>query len=282
MHLPRVLLASLACAALAACDATAVSDGGTDAGPADGGLDAGACTTQAPQGGPEYVGQVSLTTSSSTGTTEFTISAAFWPDYGAAANSGSCAGTASGSCCFTPPAQAACAEPAQVSAGAVTIDDDDIELAQLDYSSGYASLDSLRDPAIQWAAGDTLRVSTGGGSLIAGSASVVAPVALTSVTPAFGSTLAIPKGSAWTVSWQPTTGAAGVSLTLQDAASNTLTCTAALAAGHLSVPAALLEQLGSSGSASITTVMAADAITGNSRVRVQASGPAESAQATYP
>ena len=295
MQIGRVLLVLLGVLAIAACDSGGSSDGGpddagvndggnNDGGGTDGGVDAGTCTTQAPANGPAFVGSIVFTESNLSTGVDYKVSAAFHPDYGGAAIASGCAGTAMGACCFVPHPPASCSTPPQVSAGTITVFDSGSELGALEYSSGYAGLDSLSQPAIRWSDGDTLKAAGGGGSIPNFSGQLVAPTALASVTPAFSgtTTLSIAKGNDFTLRWQPTAGAGSVQLVLEDTALDAITCAAPLTNGSLAVPGALLNQLGSSGTASISTLSALSVIAGNASVTIEALGPAQTAQTRYP
>ena len=250
----------------------------------------GACTTGAPSSGPAFVGEVAFGVAHSSSSTHYKVDAVLFPNFGQGALNAStnCPGTQMGSCCYAPSGQP-CDLPTQASAGNITVTKGGQGFGQLTFTDGYYNpLDSSNATScagpFSWQAGDTLSVNATGAASMAGSftGSVVAPADVANVMPALTGTVSIPKSRDFVVTWTPGTGTAQVNLILEDVIFAGVSCTAPVTNGTVTVPAALIQKLGSGGTVAFYPVNSASAVGSDEAVHLRAYGPSQLAQAAYP
>jgi hypothetical protein len=118
-----------------------------------------------------------------------------------------------------------------------------------DAGDGDYEIDSNSTPTLTWADGVTLTASATGAEIPAFTASITAPQDIAGLSPAFSlvAAVTIPTSSAFVVSWTPSTDDGQFSLVLGDLTGGTAQCTGAESAGSLTVPTAILQQLGTGG-----------------------------------
>jgi len=176
-------------------------------------------------------------------------------------------------------------------AGVITVKDGANTLATLPYDAddagqGDYEIDSNGTPSLSWASGDTLSATATGGAIPAFSASITAPQDIAGLTPSLSLTTSatISTSSTLVVSWTPSSDDGQYVLVLANdtKAGATASCAVAESAGSVSVPASILQQLGTgSGTASLTkTVSKPIAVTG-ATVSIQAVAPQVVGQVTY-
>jgi hypothetical protein len=176
-----------------------------------------------------------------------------------------------------------------LSAGTMTFQDGTATLATIpfvgdDAGDGDYEIDSNSTPTLTWADGVTLSASATGGEIPAFSASITAPQDIAGLSPAFSllTPVTIPTSSALVVSWTPSTDDAQFSLVLGDFSGGTARCTGAESAGSLTVPTAILQQLGTGGGTVTVekTVSKPVPVTG-ATVTIQAEAPQVSGSVTF-
>jgi hypothetical protein len=250
----------------------------------------GACTTAAPSGGPAFVGTVAFGVSPLSSGTDYNVDASVFPNFGQATQDASthCPGTRMGSCCFVPNAQP-CSLPNQASAGNITVSKGGQGFGELMFMDGYYNtLDSSNatscSGSFSWKAGDTLSVNAAGAAAMAASftGSVVAPSDVANVLPALTGTVSIPKSRDFVVTWTPGTGTAQVNVFLEDISLAAIGCTAPVTNGTVTVPAALIQKLGSAGSLGFSTVNSSSVVGSDAAIQLRASGTPRLAGTTYP
>jgi hypothetical protein len=177
-----------------------------------------------------------------------------------------------------------------LSAGVLTVKDGTTTLGTLDYMAddagmGDYEIDSNTDPALTWAAGDTLSASATGGAIPAFSASITAPQSIAGVTPALSltSSATVSTSTPFVLSWTPSSDTgAQMNLVIGGFTGGTASCTAADSAGSVTVPVAILQKFGTGGGTMglTKTVSKPIAVTGAS-VTIQATAPSVDGSVTF-
>jgi hypothetical protein len=182
-------------------------------------------------------------------------------------NTPECSGATVGACCLSSPGTGILTP--LTNAGAISIAEGAMTLATMSAQPDYAA-SSQETPTLKWEPGDTLEVTSTGGTVAPFTLAAAAPVALAGLDPSFDTTLAVKTSQELEVKWIPNGDACTqvrLTLTQEQATMPIISCIAYDSAGNIHVPSSLLDKFtAAAGEISIGRTNAADVTVANAAV----------------